>query len=99
GMYSALGGGWNGGVAIPGTNTGVAFSLTPEAFDTKPTFNLSATWVKGNHTFKLGASAMYEGIQSVNASRADGQFGFSQIQTSDPAQFGQPFANSASSGF
>jgi hypothetical protein len=99
GMYSTLGGGWNGGAGFPSGNTSVAFTLTPEAYDTKPTFNASATWVKGNHTFKLGASALYEGIQSVNASRANGQFIFSQIQTSDPWQFGQPFANSASSGF
>ncbi|MCU1335988.1 MAG: hypothetical protein JWO19_1569 [Bryobacterales bacterium] len=99
GMSSTLGGGWNGGGGYPVTNTSVAFTLTPEAHDTKPTFNANATWVKANHTFKLGASAVYEGIQSVNASRANGQFGFAQQQTSDPWQFGQPFSNSASSGF
>ena len=64
------------------TNTGVAFTLTPVANDIKPTFNANLTWVKGNHTYKLGATALFEGIQSVNASRADGQFGFSQQQTS-----------------
>ena len=99
GMYSALGGGWNGGGGFPVGNTSVAFTLTPQAYDTKPTFNANATWVKGNHTFKLGASALYEGVQSVNASRANGQFGFAQQQTADPAQFGQPFSNTASSGF
>ena len=71
----------------------------PHAHDTKPTFNTNVTWVKGNHTYKLGATALFEGIQSVNASRADGQYGFSAIQTSDPWQNGQPFANTASSGF
>jgi hypothetical protein len=100
GMYSTLGGGWSGGGGFPAvTNTGVAFTLTPEANDYKPTFNASATWVKGNHTFKMGATALFEGIQSLNESRADGQFGFSAVQTSDPWQNGQPFANSASSGF
>lgn len=99
GMSSPLGGGWNGGTGFPGTNTGVAFTLTPVANDYKPTFNSNLTWVKGNHTFKLGATALFEGIQSVNDSRADGQFGFSQIQTSDPWQNGQPFANFQSSGF
>lgn len=99
GMSSTLGGGWNGGTGFPGTNTGVAFTLTPIANDYKPTFNTNLTWVKGNHTFKLGATALFEGIQSVNDSRADGQFGFSQIQTSDPWQNGQPFANFQSSGF
>ena len=80
-------------------NTGVAFTLTPKAWDTKPTFNTNATYVKGNHTYKLGATALFEGIESINASRADGQFGFSAVQTSDPIQNGQPFANTAGSGF
>src|SRR5580704_5765554 len=100
GMYSTNGGGWSGGGGFPSvTNTGVAFTLTPEANDYKPTFNANLTWVKGNHTYKLGATALFEGIQSVNASRADGQFGFAQQQTADPSQNGQPFANTASSGF
>ena len=100
GMSSALGGGWNGGGGWPAvTNTNIAFTLTPQAWDTKPTFNANATWVKGNHTYKLGATALFEGIQSVNASRADGQFGFAQAQTMDPWQYGQAFANTASSGF
>jgi hypothetical protein len=99
GMYSTLGGGWNGGAGFPGGNTSLAFSLTPNAWDTKPTFTASATWVKGNHTIKLGATAMYEGVQSVNASRANGQFAWAQASTSDPWQFGQPFSNTASSGF
>ncbi len=100
GMYSTNGGGWSGGGGFPGvTNTGVAFTLTPEANDYKPTFNANLTWVHGNHTYKLGATALFEGIQSVNDSRADGQFGFAQQQTADPWQNGQPFANFASSGF
>jgi hypothetical protein len=100
GMYSTLNGGWSGGGGYPGVlNTGVAFTLTPQAWDTKPTFNANATWVKGNHTYKLGATALFEGIESVNSSRADGQFSFSAVQTADPWQNGQPFANTASSGF
>jgi len=100
GMYSTNGGGWSGGGGFPAvTNTGVAFTLTPEANDYKPTFNANLTWVHGNHTYKLGATALFEGIQSVNDSRADGQFGFAQQQTADPSQNGQPFANYASSGF
>src|SRR5579875_799371 len=99
GMYSTIGGGWTGGGGFPVTNTGVAFTLTPEQNDYKPTFNTSMTWVKGNHTYKLGATALFEGIQSLNESRADGQFGFSAQQTSDPWQNGQPFVNTASSGF
>ncbi len=100
GMYSLIGGGWTGGGGFPAAaNTGVAFTLTPEQHDYKPTFNTAMTWVKGNHTYKVGATALFEGIQSLNESRADGQFEFSAQQTSDPWQNGQPFANTASSGF
>jgi hypothetical protein len=100
GAVSPIYGGFSGGGPYPGVqNTGVAFTLTPQAWDTKPTFNTNATYVKGNHTYKLGATALFEGIESVNASRADGQFGFSAVQTSDPIQNGQPFANTAGSGF
>ncbi|MGB6943087.1 MAG: carboxypeptidase regulatory-like domain-containing protein [Bryobacteraceae bacterium] len=100
GMYSTNGGGWSGGGGFPAvTNTGVAFTLTPEQNDYKPTFNANMTWVHGNHTYKLGATALFEGIQSLNSSRADGQFAFAQQQTADPWQNGQPFANVASSGF
>jgi hypothetical protein len=98
GMSSTIGGGWSGGGGTAG-NTGVAFTLSPQAYDIKPTFNTNMIWVKGNHTFKIGATALFEGIPSVNDSRAQGEFGFSQIQTADPAQTGQAFANTASSGF
>jgi hypothetical protein len=100
GMYSPIYGGWSGGGPYPAVvNTGVAFTLTPIAHDYKPTFNTNLTWVKGNHTYKIGATALFEGIQSLNKSRADGQFGFSAVQTSDPWQNGQPFANAFPSGF
>ncbi len=99
GMYSTNGGGFSGGPFPAGSNTGVAFTLTPVQNDYKPTFNTSLTWVKGNHTFKLGATALFEGVQSLNDSRAQGEFTFSAQQTSDPWQNGQPFANAAGSGF
>ena len=99
GMYSANGGGWTGGAGFPVTNTGVAFTLSPELHDYKPTFNTSLTWVNGNHTYKLGATAIFEGTQGLNDSRAQGEFTFAQQQTADPSQNGLPFANFASSGF
>jgi hypothetical protein len=99
GMYSANGGGWTGGAGFPVTNTGVAFTLSPELHDYKPTFNTSLTWVKGNHSYKLVATALFEGTQGLNSSRAQGEFTFAQQQTADPSQNGLPFANFASSGF
>ncbi len=41
---------------------------------------------------------MFEGIPTITSSRANGEFEFGQQQTADPAQYGQPFANYASSG-
>ena len=99
GTYSGFGGGWNGGGPYPTTNTGVAFTLSPFAKDIKPTFNTNLTWVKGNHTYKAGATALFEGIPSINDSRAQGEFTFSNVQTADPAQTGQAFSNTAPSGF
>jgi hypothetical protein len=99
GMYSTLGGGWSGGGGYPtNTSTGYFFNA-PSQKDIKPTFNATATWVKGNHTFKLGATAMFEGLPTVTTGRAQGEYTFSAVETSDPWQFGLPFTTTASSGF
>jgi len=99
GMYSTLGGGWSGGGGYPtNTSTGYFFNA-PSQYDIKPTFNTTATWVKGNHTYKLGATALFEGLPTVTAGRAQGEYEFSPIETSDPWQFGLPFTTTASSGF
>ncbi|HEY6345058.1 MAG TPA: TonB-dependent receptor [Bryobacteraceae bacterium] len=99
GMYSTLGGGWSGGGGYPtNTSTGYFFNA-PSQYDLKPTFNTTATWVKGNHTYKLGATALFEGLPTVTTGRAQGEYEFSQIETSDPWQFGLPFTTTASSGF
>jgi hypothetical protein len=99
GMYSTLGGGWSGGGGYPtNTSTGYFFNA-PSQYDIKPTFNATATWVKGNHTYKLGATALFEGLPTVTTGRAQGEFEFSPVETSDPWQFGLPFTTTASSGF
>jgi len=90
--------GFAGGGPFPTFNT-ASFFEAPSQLDIKPTFNASATWIKGNHTFKLGATALFEGIPTVSSGRANGEFEFAQAETADPWQFGQPFANFASSGF
>ncbi|MBV8844477.1 MAG: TonB-dependent receptor [Bryobacterales bacterium] len=95
---SFLPAGFSGGGGFPTSNTG-SFFEAPGQYDIKPTFNASATWVKGNHTFKLGASALFEGLPTLTTSRAQGEFEFSQIETANPWQLGQPFQNTAGSGF
>jgi len=97
GMWSPFGGGFFPPVAGIASSTG-SFYETPSQYDIKPTFNASMTWVHGNHTYKLGATARFEGLPTVTNSQAQGEFTFGQIQTADPWQLGQVFANSASSG-
>jgi hypothetical protein len=90
--------GFSGGGPFPFNSSTASFFEAPFEEDVKPTFNASATWIKGNHTFKLGATALFEGTPTVTNSRANGEFEFSQVETADPWQFGQAFANTASSG-
>ncbi len=94
---SFLPAGFSGGGGFPSGNT-ASFYEAPSQFDIKPTFNASATWIKANHTFKLGATALFEGIPTITTSRANGEFEFAQAETADPWQYGQAFANTASSG-
>jgi hypothetical protein len=63
--------------------------------DTKPTFNNSFTWVKGNHTFKFGGEAIFVGLPIANGSRSNGIIGFGQSETADPYATGLTFANGA----
>ena len=76
---------------------GVGFSALWQK-DTKPTFTASLTWVKGNHTFKFGGEAIFEGLPIANGSRSNGQFGFSSAETADPYATGLTFTN-GTSGF
>jgi len=90
--------GFSGGGPFPASTSTASFFEAPFQEDIKTTFNASATYIKGNHTFKLGATALFEGIPTVTTSRANGEYEFAQQQTADPWQFGQAFSNSLSSG-
>src|SRR5262249_38009899 len=82
-----------GGLSLGGLNTiGVGFGAIVQK-DTKPTFNTSFTWVKGNHTFKFGGEAILEGLPIQNTTRANGAISFGQAETADPFSTGIPFAN------
>ncbi|MBV9769887.1 MAG: TonB-dependent receptor [Bryobacterales bacterium] len=96
---SFLPAGFSGGGPFPASTSTASFFEAPFEEDVKPTFNASATWIKGNHTFKLGATALFEGIPTITSSRANGEFEFAQTETADPWQFGQPFASTTGSGF
>ncbi|HTW67735.1 MAG TPA: TonB-dependent receptor, partial [Bryobacteraceae bacterium] len=90
--------GFSGGGPFPFNASTSSFFEAPFEEDIKPTFNASASWIHGNHSFKLGATALFEGTPTVTTSRANGEFEFSQAQTADPGQYGTSWANSAGSG-
>ncbi len=80
GIYSFTGGGWSPGFGAIGST----FSAT--AYEEKPTGQASLTWVHGNHTFKYGADYVQEGYPVPSLWRANGNFSFSNAETSDPWQ-------------
>ena len=90
GRFQLFPAGFFGGGGFPTGNT-ASFFEAPFEEDVKPTFNASVTWIKNNHTFKLGATALFEGIPTITTSRANGEFEFGQQQTADPWQANEPF--------
>ena len=63
--------------------------------DIKPTFVTSFTWVKGNHSFKFGGEAIFEGLPGAISWRSKGIFGFGAAETADPYTTGLTFQNGA----
>lgn len=86
-------GGWlaNGG--------GVGPAFISSLWEEKPTANINLTWVKGNHTFKYGGDLTVDGYPERNRWRANGSFGMSNAETSDPWQNFQPLNFPNPTGF
>jgi hypothetical protein len=75
-----------------GTLNGIGGSASDKPVTTQsPTFNLSLTWVKNNHTFKYGSEFRTENYYAGGYG-TDGSYGFSAAQT------GQPFQSTAVGG-
>lgn len=88
-------GGWlaNGG--------GVGPAFIAFLWEEKPTANINLTWVKGNHSFKVGGELIIDGYPEKSAWRANGSFAISNAETSDPWQNLQPlnFVNGTGFGY
>jgi hypothetical protein len=56
--------------------------------NTKPTANASVTWVKNNHTFKIGAEVRYEGFLARSLTYSNVYFAFSPNYTGLPSTNG-----------
>jgi hypothetical protein len=88
------------GAAQRGGNSialGVGGGFPRILWDQKPTANASLTWVKDNHTIKMGGELWLEGFPSRNLAYGHGNFGFSAQQTSLPWENGQGL--NATTGF
>ena len=76
------------------SNTGGVQQLGPSSqrrdIMQKPAANASLTWVRGNHTLKLGADLRIEGYPNYLFTNASGVFTFSADQTSNTSVDGLP---------
>ncbi|MEO5923834.1 MAG: TonB-dependent receptor [Bryobacteraceae bacterium] len=77
-------GGVNSGQGGYSGSLGATFSAI--AYEQKPTATTSLTWVKGNHTLKMGGEFTGDGFPTPSSWRVNGNFGFSPNQTANPFQ-------------
>lgn len=66
-----------------GTGTSIGWTNGVNDYDTKPTGVISATWVRGNHTYKTGAEWHRDAWTYVNFVNS-GQYTFSAAETGLP---------------
>ena len=82
-----------------GYSPGVGPPFIATIYEEKPTANSNLTWVKGNHTYKFGAELTLEGYPEYSRWRSNGQFNFSNAETSDPWQNFLPLSVANPTGF
>ncbi|HEY6347432.1 MAG TPA: TonB-dependent receptor [Bryobacteraceae bacterium] len=95
GLLNSNTGGWGAGYT-PGA---LGSFYKAELWEEKPTATTSLTWVKGNHIYKFGGEYASEGFPEHSDWRANGSFTFSNAETADPWQNGQPLNLTNGSGF
>src|SRR5207237_893506 len=79
---TGIGSGTKGGNLV-GIGAG-GFTVPRLLWEEKPTGNASLTWVKNNHTFKLGLDLTIDGFVHRMDAFGNGSFGYSVNQTSLP---------------
>ena len=82
-----------------GYSPGVGPPFIAFIYEEKPTANTNLTWVKGNHTYKFGGELTLEGYPEYSRWRSNGQFNFSNAETSDPWQNFLPLSTTNPTGF
>lgn len=85
-----------GGFSYP--NAGQAF-LYSYFKDIKPTANANLTWVKDNHSIKMGGEATFEGFPVNSYARAHGNFTFGAAQSGNPWEDGRGLNSTTGLGY
>jgi len=75
-----------------GGMVGIGSEAGTDSITQSPSFNTSATWVKGNHTYKFGGEFRAEGYPPIVDGNTLGVYNFAQAET------GQPFQTTAVGG-
>jgi hypothetical protein len=75
-----------------GGMVGIGSEAGTNAITQSPSFNANATWVRGNHTFKIGSEFRAEGYPPKQDGNTLGVYNFAQAET------GQPFQTTAVAG-
>jgi len=83
-IFPDIGGVNSGGQGGYSGSLGATFSAI--AYEQKPTATTSLTWVRGNHTLKMGGEFTGDGYPTPSSWRVNGNFGFSPNQTANPWQ-------------
>ncbi|HLI86705.1 MAG TPA: TonB-dependent receptor [Bryobacteraceae bacterium] len=107
GMGQSTSGGWAcsssgapcGATTLFGNTNGVGGAFETRLYEEKSTGNTSLTWVHGNHIYKFGGETTIEGYPNKSHWRANGTFIFSNAETADPWQNGQPMNFTNGTGF
>jgi hypothetical protein len=78
------------------TQAGGMYNMGPVAgqghqFYEKPSANTSLTWVRGNHSYKVGAEMYFLAIPSIPYTGTNGVYNFSASETNQPYLVGQNF--------
>ena len=89
GLGSTTGGGFTGAQIGPLSRVDNAYSMADSI--------ASLTWVKGNHTFKFGGNAEFQGSYTKTVNDLQGAYGFSSAQTAMPYLVNNTGATSTSS--
>src|SRR5206468_3151831 len=83
-----------------GFSSNMGFNLLDKyVIDIKPTANTNLSWVKGNHSYKMGGELIIEGFPTVSYSRSTGVYNFNAQQSGLPWEDGQPLNGATGFGY